>query len=258
MEQHVSAVGVPKTLSAAALKTERNRADDTQTPGRPYLKVFGSDIGVLEIELTGKPLTIGRLEDADIRLPDPRVSRLHARIECSDGRYTITDANSTCGTMVNGGRIASHELSHGDSVQIANYLLQFRTHTTLPGAAIAAQRAKRLLQADFCTLPSTMRLQHRTLALGPRQVFAAGDTLKIGQGGLLVPTMQPPDEGACLELQLSMANHASRRYLGEIIGVIEEDNTHWMCVKLHTLARDAHEAVVAGAEPGPWNDVDAT
>ena len=47
-------------------------------------------------------------------------------------------------------------------------------------------------------------------------------------------------------------NDKSKRYLGEIVGVIEEQSMHWTCVKLHTVSSEAHQATVDGGQPGPW------
>ena len=84
----------------------------------PYLKVFGPDIGVLEVELREKPVTVGRADDADIRLPHPEVSRAHARIIYNHDRYTLEDVGSSHGTIVNRQRVSTHPLTHGDTVQI--------------------------------------------------------------------------------------------------------------------------------------------
>jgi hypothetical protein len=225
---------------------------------KPYLKVFGTDIGVLKFELPEHTTTIGRRADADVRLPSPAVSRVHATIVYDDGKFVLSDAGSAAGTTVNGKRSEGHTLKHGDSIQIATYVLQFRTHREAAGAATVAARVKLLLGGEYNTLPSTMRLSQRELSVSAGDVFKTGDTLKIGHGGLLVPTDTPPSEGACLELSIQMSGRVNKRYLGEIVGIVEESGTHWMCVKLHTLSREAHKTIVDGAEAGPWIDVPAT
>ncbi len=223
--------------------------------GTPYLKIFGPDIGAFEFELPNRTISVGRSEDTDIMLPNRGVSRVHARIACGMGQFTLEDAESTSGTAVNGRTCERHVLEHGDCVEIGTYVLQFRTHREIPGADEAAARAKMLLRSDFCTLPSSMRIKYRTLVLGASDVFASGDTLEIGTGGMLIPTATPPDDGSCLELDLSISRRIRRQFLGELMGVIEESAADWMCVKLHTLSPERHKSVVADAEPGPWRDV---
>ena len=234
---------------------ERNGEECSQ---RPYLKTFGPDIGVAEFELSDKPVTVGRAEEADIRFPDPRVSRAHARITCHDGQYTIEDVGSSAGTKVNRKPVQTHVLQHGDTAQIGEYVLQFRTHHELPGAAAAAQRAKLLTRSDFTLLPSGIQLRYRQLQTAPEEIFAAGDTLRIGQSGLLVPRSDSPGDCVCLEVHLLWGSGRTACYLGEVVGVIEEASTYWMCVKLHRVSKQVYESTTGSGEPGPWVDVRGT
>lgn len=224
----------------------------------PYLKLFGVDIGVSEFELHKRTITIGRSMNNDLRLPNRSVSRGHATISHQGDEYTLVDANSTSGTTVNGEAVESRVLQHGDTIGIAMYMLQFCTHREQQGAQEAAAQAKLLLRAEYCSLPSTMGARYRVLEFGSTSAFESGNTLKIGQGGLLIATSEPPADGACLELELSMGGRTTRQFLGEIMGIINKGGTDWMCVKLHTISKRSHEVVVAGAKPGPWIDVPKT
>lgn len=59
-------------------------------------------------------MTIGR-EDCDVLLPDPEVSRNHARMTMASGRVVVEDLGSRNGTFVNGARIeGATALSEGD------------------------------------------------------------------------------------------------------------------------------------------------
>lgn len=225
---------------------------------RPYLKVFGPDIGVFDYYLPGGSITVGRSEHSDVTLPHHTVSRVHAAIVLDDGEFLLEDANSNYGTYVNNKRISSHVLRHGDSIQISLYVLQFRTHPALPGASAAGEKAKVMLRSKFCLLPSTMRLKYRTLDVPPREIFRTGDTLKVGHGGLLIPTENPPQDTTVLELQLFWPNKQSKRYLGEILGIFPDEATNWMCVKLHSVHKELQKTIVASGNPGPWVDVLAT
>ena len=86
------------TAPAAGPEPDAPEKSDGSSSQSPYLKVFGPDIGVIEYELSDKTVTIGRAEQADIRLPDPKVSRAHARVTCSEGKYTLQDVGSKSGT----------------------------------------------------------------------------------------------------------------------------------------------------------------
>lgn len=227
-------------------------------PLRPHLQGFGPGTGPFEFELGHTSVTIGRSDLADIQLPHHTVSRIHASVALCGGEYVIEDANSAFGTIVNGQPMERHVLRHGDSIQISLYVLQYRTHTPVPGAAAAAQKAKALLRMEFCLLPSTMRLKYRVMEITPRDVFKTGDTLKVGNGGLLIPTTQPPPEGVCLELRLFWPNDQNKRYLGEILGTIPGDTCEWLCVKLHSVPKEIHRLIVSAAKHGDWLDVAPT
>ena len=81
---------------------------------------------------TGRTAVIGRSLEADLTFPDePSLSRLHARIEREDDRYSITDLGSANGTRLNGTALTNTAaLSHGDLITCGSLELRF----DLPGA----------------------------------------------------------------------------------------------------------------------------
>ena len=76
-------------------------------------------------------LVIGRGEDCDLRLNDPSVSRVHARVTLLDGHIYLEDAGSRWGTLVNGIPTDSRELSPGDRVEIGDTQLRLETDSPL-------------------------------------------------------------------------------------------------------------------------------
>jgi serine phosphatase RsbU (regulator of sigma subunit) len=64
------------------------------------------------------PFTIGRRETNDLRLGGSEVSREHAEICFTDGRYLLRDLKSTYGTFVNGTAVTECELRSGDQVRL--------------------------------------------------------------------------------------------------------------------------------------------
>ena len=79
------------------------------------------DLGeVRTFELTGFH-TIGRESGNDIVVTHPTVSRQHARIDCTNGRYTLTDFNSRNGTRLNGKAVTENEpLLDGSRMRIGH------------------------------------------------------------------------------------------------------------------------------------------
>ena len=76
--------------------------------------------------------TIGRHPESDIFLDDVTVSRRHAEVTVSDGRFSVTDAGSLNGTYLNRERIEQAELHSGDELQIGKFKLVF-LHEVLGG-----------------------------------------------------------------------------------------------------------------------------
>lgn len=75
--------------------------------------------------------TIGRADDADLKLPDPCVSRRHARLSLSrvggEPVLTLTDLESANGTYVEGERLmASRRLTLGDTIELGSFKLELR------------------------------------------------------------------------------------------------------------------------------------
>ena len=85
---------------------------------------------VLEVNGVRHPLTppgftIGRGTEADLRINDPNVSRLHAQVtveDMGDGslHVAITDLGSTNGLVINGQKVRSGRLEDGSRIEIGS------------------------------------------------------------------------------------------------------------------------------------------
>jgi len=78
------------------------------------------------LPLTEDVMTVGRDEEASLRVDEPLVSRLHARIERRGERFFVMDLGSTNLTRVNGEVIAERELQDGDEIRFARACCIFR------------------------------------------------------------------------------------------------------------------------------------
>jgi pSer/pThr/pTyr-binding forkhead associated (FHA) protein len=74
----------------------------------------------------GRRILAGRAPTADLRIDDPRVSRLHARIEMRDDGVYVEDLGSRNGTTVNGELSESRRLAAGDEIGIGAASIIFR------------------------------------------------------------------------------------------------------------------------------------
>jgi len=89
--------------------------------------------GVRVFPLDSAMINIGRREDNQLVIDDPRVSRLHAQLRLVRGQFIIFDLDSTGGTFVNGQRIRQQALRAGDVISLAGVPLVFGQETPEPG-----------------------------------------------------------------------------------------------------------------------------
>ncbi len=78
-----------------------------------------------EYSLQKTSIPIGRQWDNSIVLDDLKVSGYHAKMDRIGADYILTDLQSTNGTLVNGRKILSHKLMHGDNILIGEHSLLF-------------------------------------------------------------------------------------------------------------------------------------
>ena len=71
-------------------------------------------------------LLLGTHVSADIVLPDPHVSRLHARIDVEEQDYVLRDLGSTNGTKIAGIRIREANLDDGAIIELGGTKVRFR------------------------------------------------------------------------------------------------------------------------------------
>jgi pSer/pThr/pTyr-binding forkhead associated (FHA) protein len=79
-----------------------------------------------EYMLAKANVSLGRANTNDIILNDVRISRGHARLECSEKGVSITDMGSSNGTRVNGVRIERASLNPGDTISLGSQQLKFQ------------------------------------------------------------------------------------------------------------------------------------
>jgi serine phosphatase RsbU (regulator of sigma subunit)/pSer/pThr/pTyr-binding forkhead associated (FHA) protein len=94
-----------------------------------YLHLLSGPSRGQKVVLGGKAtLVFGRNAECDVIIPDPAVSRMHAQITHSKGKYSIEDLKSRNCTLVNGQAITTRTLLHDqDRVQICNFLFTFHS-----------------------------------------------------------------------------------------------------------------------------------
>jgi len=104
------------------MSPEKPRLDSQgDQPPAAFLIVNGSRLITIDQPVTN----IGRRGDNHIIINHEYVSRHHAQIQHSQGRYIILDLNSTVGTSVNGKRIDKAVLRSGDVISVGGVPIIF-------------------------------------------------------------------------------------------------------------------------------------
>ncbi len=112
------------------------------------LKVRPAESEPFEQAVEGDSLDIGRSTRCDVTIADRFLSRRHARLTSSQGRWKIEDLGSRNGTLVNGTRLdGPTEIKDGDVISLSASVIDVR------------QPATRTARSDIATdVPSSDRL----------------------------------------------------------------------------------------------------
>jgi len=109
VSQHVDKIADTKGM-------ESQKTDSTEKiPRNAFLIIHGTKV----FPLSKTVINIGRRMENDLTIDDPRVSRDHAQLRVSSGRFIIFDLNSTGGTYVNSQRSHQSVLYPGDVISLA-------------------------------------------------------------------------------------------------------------------------------------------
>jgi len=115
----------------------------------PAQLVAGEDFpGVKVFRITGETI-LGRLTDATLQIPDPKVSRRHARIYQDGEDFVLEDLGSSNGTILNGLKIKREQLSEGDRLTVGSYDFTFQRLQAKP------RIRTKIVDADSGSIEST-------------------------------------------------------------------------------------------------------
>jgi pSer/pThr/pTyr-binding forkhead associated (FHA) protein len=181
-----------------------------------------------EFALSKPSILIGRAATSDILLPDPKVSRTHARIECGSGSCTVIDLGSANGTRVNGKHVERAVLSPGDVIQLGDCILRYELSAPVvePDITIIdtdADIEKTLVEARLMTALNDTQ-QPRLVIVTPDKTWEAPltqDALTLGRH---------PDNDIDLEYPNVSRHHAriERRSDDFIIRDLGSANGTWL------------------------------
>jgi serine/threonine protein kinase len=146
--------------------------------------IAGPDQGKAFTLAEGTPATLGRGEQAQVRLNDPRVSRAHCVVELRPAGPYLTDSGSSFGTFLNGQRVAQSLLRVGDVIRIGDTELSVRgpasadQPTLAPTGPAAAQAAPAV-----STPPPDFAATLRNLSSTQLGDYRLGELIAEGKAG---------------------------------------------------------------------------
>jgi ABC-type multidrug transport system ATPase subunit/pSer/pThr/pTyr-binding forkhead associated (FHA) protein len=131
-------------------------------------------------------LLIGRLDNCDIVLDSPEVSRRHAIIRQVGDAYSIEDLDSSNGTYINDEPIKTAQLHEGDLIQISNFRLLFQGGLLVPYQMSGMRLDASNLTKDVKTKNGLRRiLNNIDLSVLPREFIALVGGSGAGKSTLL-------------------------------------------------------------------------
>jgi pilus assembly protein CpaF len=94
-------------------------------------------------------VSVGRVQGNHIVLPKGNVSKRHARLLYRDGRFIVTDLNSTNGTYVNRRRIAQATIvREGDRIYVGDFVLRIEPAAESADVPAADESARSTARTD--------------------------------------------------------------------------------------------------------------
>ena len=106
-------------------KTQTTVRGETVLHARTTLVFYHRDGATVATLDKGKSLVVGRTTPADIEIPDPGLSRQHARFTWDDHGLWVEDLKSTNGTKKNGTKITRAQIAPVDEIEAS---IRVRAH----------------------------------------------------------------------------------------------------------------------------------
>ncbi|MEI8292977.1 MAG: FHA domain-containing protein [bacterium] len=162
------------------------------------LQIFFPDGSEITHDLPEEKTSVGRISENQLHIPDESVSSCHAEIIFENSNFSLHDLDSTNGTFVNGSKIQSTILKHGDEVRFGSVACQFISEntdssTTLDAAPLEEQvPATQSIRPENFTTSSPIARHRGGKDLGVLATVVATIAGFLAAGVALYFIFQPP------------------------------------------------------------------
>ncbi len=134
------------------------------------LQVFDGDRLLSQQSFDQSKIVMGRILSADFRIPDTRISRIHALLERTDeGAFRLTDLASSHGTTVNGQKIIERLVGPADQIELAGLKLQ-----------ITLTRVEEPVSEDSVIMERTERVQSPETRVNTQRAMESVEPVDTG------------------------------------------------------------------------------
>jgi pSer/pThr/pTyr-binding forkhead associated (FHA) protein len=157
------------------------------------------------VELSDKPLTIGRSADADVLILDDKASRVHCGIRFWDGDFYIKDLKSKNGIFVNEKKVDIQVLVPGDKIRVGASVFVFEQTPSVAGASTAVKE-----MADEFAVGKGYSTILREI------VTAAEDQPMRSMPGQPTDVKPPPEPGRAPQASETTGKKTTRKKIGKL------------------------------------------
>ena len=154
-----------------------------------YRLVFMLDGEMTTFAMEGDRVTLGRMVDNDVVLPDHTVSRSHAECVSVGGRWTVRDLGSRNGTRVNDEVVQERELSPGDVINLGNFSVRFEEDPRAVVQLSGGEEGVPVLEGTIIRPVEAIEQELGGGVLGGQGEAAAADADKVAKFGRIISVL---------------------------------------------------------------------
>ncbi len=146
--------------------------------------------------------TMGRGLECNIQLNDPLSSRVHARLVFKESQWRVLDAGSRNGTLLNGSKIDSAVLAHGNKIRIGNTELEFVDDTINEDITVERINLSHDLRGDKIGSSPDGLASGMSAFLSLRKAGRTEDLADLHQLSIRCISLTTPDEVVALAIDV--------------------------------------------------------